>query len=416
MIPLPEIQARHAQRRNWSLHNVEQDMILDRLVVEIANDAYLSEALVLKGGTCLHKLWLAEPWRYSKDLDFERTDDTPMGPVFDGLRAAGQRAGFTAKARTSPGELLSHVVYRGAFADGEPMRISIDVPTSPPATPARSAKRSLTVQDSGYTDAADVPVVTPAEIIASKAAAIFGRMQPRDAFDVWVAHKAQLVTAADAAECFEHYHQPSWTRQRALENFASKIADRWYRDMLLGFGRQAPQRFDIDACSEAVEALIEECAKRLVAPRTEHTPDATTTERSVSGQDPSHHGAESFLQPLGGTASESPEVAPTAAGTPGVSDIVASSAAEDPPSGQDPSHYDAKSFLQSLGVDVAASPGSAVPLPSQEESLQLTITNETVVPPLTVTTYSAPSWKPEPSGTRVSSVIQSMVHLAARPA
>ena len=83
MIPLPEIQARHAQRRSWSLHNVEQDMLLDRLVVEIADDSYLAGALVLKGGTCLHKLWLPEPWRYSKDLDYERTEDAPMGPVFD---------------------------------------------------------------------------------------------------------------------------------------------------------------------------------------------------------------------------------------------------------------------------------------------------------------------------------------------
>ena len=49
---------------------------------------------MLKGGTCLHKLWLPEPWRYSKDLDYARTEDTPMGPVFDALRAAGQRVGL----------------------------------------------------------------------------------------------------------------------------------------------------------------------------------------------------------------------------------------------------------------------------------------------------------------------------------
>ena len=77
MISLQEIQARHAQRRSWSLHNVEQDMLLGRLVVEIADDSYLAGALVLKGGTCLHKLWLPEPWRYSKDLDYERTEDAP---------------------------------------------------------------------------------------------------------------------------------------------------------------------------------------------------------------------------------------------------------------------------------------------------------------------------------------------------
>lgn len=30
---------------------------------------------------------------YSKDLDYARTEDTPMGTTFDALRAAGQRVG-----------------------------------------------------------------------------------------------------------------------------------------------------------------------------------------------------------------------------------------------------------------------------------------------------------------------------------
>ena len=267
MIPLPEIQARRAQRRSWTLDEVEQDMLLDRLLVEIADDSYLAGALVLKGGTCLHKLWLPEPWRYSKDLDYERTEDAPMGPVFDKLRAAGLRAGFTQKPRASPGKLLSHVVYRGTFFDGAKMSIGIDVPTSPPAAAARSTRRKLTVQDSGYTGTADVLAVVPEEIIASKAAAIFGRMQPRDAFDVWASQKAGLVTVEDAAKCFENYHQQGWTHKRVLENFANKIDAHSYRDLLLEFGRQAPERFDIAECREAVEALIEACAKRLVVLR-----------------------------------------------------------------------------------------------------------------------------------------------------
>ena len=375
MIPLPEIQARRAQRRSWTLDEVEQDMLLDRLVVEIADDSYLAGALVLKGGTCLHKLWLPEPWRYSKDLDYERTEDAPMGPIFDKLRAAGLRAGFTQKPRTSPGKLLSHVVYRGTFFDGATMSIGIDVPTSPPAAAARSTRRKLTVQDSGYTGTADVVAVVPEEIIASKAAAIFGRMQPRDAFDVWASQKAGLVTVEDAAKCFENYHQQGWTHKRVLENFASKIDAHSYRDLLLEFGRQAPERFDIAECREAVEALIEECAKRLVvlrraqAARTdpERTAGAEATEDPAGGQDHSHHDAGSFLQPLAGPAPEPPEVAPTADGTPGVSDSLASSTTEDPAGGQGHSHCDAGSFLQSLGVDVTASPGSAVPLPSQDE-------------------------------------------------
>ena len=98
MIPRHEIDAAARRRPGWDTQQVEQDIVLTRLMAEVANDKYLAEALVLKGGTCLHKLWLPEPWRYSKDLDYARTEDTPMGP---GLRRIARR-GPTRRARRHP--------------------------------------------------------------------------------------------------------------------------------------------------------------------------------------------------------------------------------------------------------------------------------------------------------------------------
>ena len=37
---------------------VEQDLVLSRLMVEIATHEALKTELVMRGGTCLHKLWL----------------------------------------------------------------------------------------------------------------------------------------------------------------------------------------------------------------------------------------------------------------------------------------------------------------------------------------------------------------------
>jgi predicted nucleotidyltransferase component of viral defense system len=44
--------------------------VLSRLIIEIANNATLGEELVFRGGTCLHKLYLSKPLRYSEDLDY----------------------------------------------------------------------------------------------------------------------------------------------------------------------------------------------------------------------------------------------------------------------------------------------------------------------------------------------------------
>ena len=52
-----------------TVEQVEQDLLLTRLIVEIANDDYLGAELVFRGGTCLDKLHAPEAQRYSEDLD-----------------------------------------------------------------------------------------------------------------------------------------------------------------------------------------------------------------------------------------------------------------------------------------------------------------------------------------------------------
>lgn len=44
---------------------VEQDLIVSRLLAEIAADPQLSETLAFRGGTCLHKLSPSRPLRSS---------------------------------------------------------------------------------------------------------------------------------------------------------------------------------------------------------------------------------------------------------------------------------------------------------------------------------------------------------------
>ena len=39
-----------------TIEQVEQDLLLSRLIIEIAEDPYLGKELAFRGGTCLHKL------------------------------------------------------------------------------------------------------------------------------------------------------------------------------------------------------------------------------------------------------------------------------------------------------------------------------------------------------------------------
>jgi len=72
----------------WSgAHQVEQDLILCRALMEIYPHSLLSRKLAFRGGTALLKIHLQKAARYSEDLDFLQVDAEPIGVTFDALRS-----------------------------------------------------------------------------------------------------------------------------------------------------------------------------------------------------------------------------------------------------------------------------------------------------------------------------------------
>jgi hypothetical protein len=64
---------------------IEQDLLLSQLMIEIARDETLGPELVMRGGTCLHKLHLPTPLRYSEDLDYVRSTRGGIKPYTQAL-------------------------------------------------------------------------------------------------------------------------------------------------------------------------------------------------------------------------------------------------------------------------------------------------------------------------------------------
>ena len=86
MIPQAHILAWH-KVAPWQFdYQIEQDLILSRILVEIYNDKVLCDQLLFRGGTALTKLFFEKPNRYSEDLDFVQTASDPIKPVVLGLQ------------------------------------------------------------------------------------------------------------------------------------------------------------------------------------------------------------------------------------------------------------------------------------------------------------------------------------------
>lgn len=95
MIPQAAITAWSTSRPWPSSEAIEQDLQLARAIVEVYRHPLLRDELAFRGGTCLHQIHLAQPRRYSEDLDFVRVSNTPIGPVYDALRDVAATMGIT---------------------------------------------------------------------------------------------------------------------------------------------------------------------------------------------------------------------------------------------------------------------------------------------------------------------------------
>ena len=48
---------------------VEQDLVIEKALLELFSDPFLQERLAFRGGTALHKIFLKPQVRYSEDID-----------------------------------------------------------------------------------------------------------------------------------------------------------------------------------------------------------------------------------------------------------------------------------------------------------------------------------------------------------
>lgn len=237
-----------------TVEQVEQDLLLSRLIVEIANDDYLGSELVFRGGTCLHKLHAPTPMRYSEDLDYVRTTSGGIGELTHALTELGRRLGMRANTRVTQ---HPKVFFRAPYESGiGQMRIKVEVNTfeRSPANPL--VRISHPVESSWFSGSAEVLTFTTDEVVATKIRALFQRSKGRDLFDLWLALVRLGISASSIVEAFDPYRPEGYTPRRAELNLREKIKQPAFREDLRPLVTAWPEDYDIDSAAEMVIADI----------------------------------------------------------------------------------------------------------------------------------------------------------------
>ena len=211
----------------WEDFNqVEQDLLISRVIVEIFADDFLRDTLLFRGGTALYKLHVPELVRYSEDLDFVMIDKGPIGPVYDAIRKKlDPLLGEPARDQKESMAIMTYT-YKTELPPREKQTLKLDINYEENFSVLDQTQKSFGVDSPWFSGEADVPTFKPDEMMTSKFRALFQRKKGRDLFDLWFTITEDLVDPKQILQCFEKYTanlDPPITRARFEENLSQKV-------------------------------------------------------------------------------------------------------------------------------------------------------------------------------------------------
>lgn len=235
-----------------SRQQIEQDLVLSRLIVEIARDTTLGPELALRGGTCLHKLHLNNALRYSEDLDYVRTTKSGIKPYLSALRVLTERVGLREKSTTRSGQMV-HFVCEAPAEDGGAIVVKIEVNITETKAVLPRVQQPFAVRSRWFDAETNVPTFQLEELLATKLRALYQRRKGRDLFDLWHVLTTRQVDDDAVVATLRHYMpDTTFTFPELRDNLTAKLAHPDFRADLTTLVVDAPENYELTTAADLV--------------------------------------------------------------------------------------------------------------------------------------------------------------------
>ncbi len=225
MIPMAQI-TQWRQISPWSDDmQVEQDLILSRIIVDIFSEPLLKKELAFRGGTALHKLFFNPAARYSEDIDLVRTSTGGIKPIIDALRARLEP--WLGKPKTTQNDASFKLLYyfTPETSPATKLRIKIEMNIRENFSILQRLEKDFSVDSEWFSGNATVNTFRFEELIATKLRALYQRKKGRDLFDLWLALQHPDLDYQKVIEVFQSYIRKEGNKiSRA--NFEKNLAEK----------------------------------------------------------------------------------------------------------------------------------------------------------------------------------------------
>lgn len=239
----------------WALQSqVEQDLVLSRVLVSMYQCPIIKNALAFRGGTALNKLYCHSCARYSEDIDLVYTQSQPIGDVMTIIREVLDP--WLGKAKWKQTERSVKFIYRFQSEDypSVPLRLKIEINTVEPFSFFGFKEKYYQVDNPWFSGEANIRTYEIEELMATKFRALYQRAKGRDLYDLWLAITELRVDCKKILSAFEYYnHQQNISISRAEyeKNLSYKET---LQDFLIDARRVLPRKtaWDVDKAFQLV--------------------------------------------------------------------------------------------------------------------------------------------------------------------
>lgn len=239
--------------------DIEQDLVLTRLLIEFAQDPLLTDELAFRGGTCLHKLHAPHPLRYSNDLDYVRTKTGPIQEIMATVRRIATYIGLEEYRYDQKRDAVIMKFGAQSTSGSSRIRVKIEINVREVEPFTTRIRRPLDADGPWFTGKADVLTFTLEELLGTKLRALYQRRKGRDLFDLWLGLEEFGANPAQIVDAFSHYLKRSETNISRADfeaNLAGKLIHRGFRQDLAQLVTEIPPLYNIDTAGALIHRRL----------------------------------------------------------------------------------------------------------------------------------------------------------------
>lgn len=207
---------------------VEQDLVIEKALLELFSDPFLQERLAFRGGTALHKIFLKPQVRYSEDIDLVQIKAEPIKDTIDAVR---RQLDFLGKPAIKQKANNNTLIYR--FESEIPpvinLRLKIEINCREHFTVLGYKEIDHTIKNTWAEGSCKLIGFEGEEMLGTKMRALFQRKKGRDLFDLYYAMTNLDLDTEKMLHCYREYMAFSVdkppTQKQYILNMEKKLQD-----------------------------------------------------------------------------------------------------------------------------------------------------------------------------------------------